>query len=133
MYYEFLQMNIDRCHKMQAVFLNAKLAWQKQLEQEEDYVKRTMQSWGRKELTGEGLTIKLRSNPPSVLILDEAQIPDEFKRTVQPPPVTTISKVDIKKAIQAGRDVPGADLKLDSVKVVWGNSGGVEVLAKEKE
>ena len=125
----------DKADAMQRAFLDARLSYERESEHHDKWVLGVMQSWEKKELTGaHGLKIKLRNNPPSVLILDESQIPDEFRRTVQPPPVTTISRMDIKKAIQAGRDVSGADLKLDSVKVVWGDEKAVvQVQAYEDE
>jgi len=56
------------------------------------------------------LTIK--RNPPSVDVWDEKQIPAEFMRTPEPPPppVAVPDKAAIKEAINAGRDVPGAQL-----------------------
>jgi hypothetical protein len=80
-----------------------------------------MEHAGMKELEGDGLKIKLKANPPSVVITDEALIPWEFRETVQPPPVEKIIKEKIRKALKAGIDVPGADLNISSTRVDWGD------------
>lgn len=52
-------------------------------------------------------TAKIRLNPESVEVLDEAQIPAAFiKQKVE----ESIDKIAIKKAIQAGQDVAGCKL-----------------------
>jgi len=53
--------------------------------------------------------IAVRKNPPAVIVDDESQIPAEY--FVQPPaPPPRLDKVSLKKAIQAGTEVPGAHL-----------------------
>lgn len=51
--------------------------------------------------------VTYRTNPPSVKILDESKIPAEFWKPGKP----TISKTDIKTAINSGAEVPGAILE----------------------
>jgi uncharacterized coiled-coil protein SlyX len=53
------------------------------------------------------LTVK--KNPPAVVVEDEAQIPAEFMRQPDPPPLA-IDKKAISEALKAGREVPGAKL-----------------------
>ncbi len=65
--------------------------------------------FGDKKLEGRTATFMLRAVPPSVVITDEAAIPEEFKRTTVS---VSIDKVAIKKAISGGRDVEGADLSM---------------------
>ena len=52
--------------------------------------------------------LSIRKNPPKVVIDNESLVPDEFVRTKI---VTEIAKNEIKYAIQAGQDVPGAHLE----------------------
>ena len=51
--------------------------------------------------------VTYRTNPESVKIFDESKIPAEFWKPGKP----TISKTEIKKAIEHGREVPGAGLE----------------------
>jgi len=110
-----------RCDLMQSTYLAARLSWERTVDRLEEYVKSTMEHAGKKELEGDGLKIKLRANPPSVVIVDEALIPWEFREVVTPPPVEKIVKAKIAKALKAGIDVPGADLNIGSVRVDWGD------------
>lgn len=59
------------------------------------------------ELTFGVHSVKLRSNPPSVVIYNEDTIPNDFKHAVIS---TKIDKIGIKKAIQEGKEVEGAEL-----------------------
>lgn len=74
-----------------------------------DYVKRVMQQSGSMKLEGKTATFYLRAATPSVLISDESLLPEEFVKV-------TVTRVPdrraIKEAIEAGHDVPGADLTL---------------------
>jgi hypothetical protein len=107
---------------MQSLFLAARLECDKEIERLDEYVTYVMEVDGVKELAGsDGLKIKLRNNPPSVVIIDEAQIPFEYRETVQPPPVEKIVKAKIAKALKSGVDVPGADLNISSTRVDWGD------------
>jgi hypothetical protein len=55
------------------------------------------------------MTIKVKQNPPSVLVEDESAIPWEYMRQAAPPP-PAVDKAAIKEAIKNGIDVPGARL-----------------------
>jgi hypothetical protein len=58
-------------------------------------------------MTGWG-EMKLKKNPPSVVIDDLTQIPTQYQRQkIQ----VDIDKVAIKAAIKAGEEVPGAHLE----------------------
>ena len=133
MYREGLLANAARCDAMQKRFLDARLAWEKQAEQLEGYVKRTMEAWDKTELVGEGLKIKLKRNPPSVVLDDDYQgkIPEKFWKTVVPPPVRSVNKAAIAKALKAGEEVPGVDLNISSTRVDWGDKKGKEVEVAE--
>ena len=110
-----------RCDLMQSTYLAARLSWERTVDRLEEYVKSTMEHAGKKELEGDGLKIRLKANPPSVVIVDEALIPWEFREVVTPPPVEKIVKAKIAKALKAGIDVPGADLNISSTRVDWGD------------
>lgn len=112
---------IELCDRMQATFLASRISWERTVERLEEYVKSTMEHAGKKELEGDGLKIKLKSNPPSVVITDESIVPWDYREVVQPPPVEKIVKAKIAKALKAGIDVPGADLNISSTRVDWGD------------
>jgi len=65
------------------------------------------------QLTGTVNGLKLRKNPPSVVVLDESLIPVEYwdQKPTPPPPAPTVSKVKIAQAIKIGKEVPGAVLR----------------------
>jgi hypothetical protein len=98
-----------------------------------DMVTRAMQAHRIKAIEGETCKFSLRKSPASVLIDDVAAVPDEFKRvTINMPAArwqeilaewgnisvwdsqidckTSVVKAAVKKAIDAGQDVPGADM-----------------------
>ena len=116
-----LRAMVQRADIMQSAFLAARLAAEREIEDLDEYAKAVMEHDGVKELEGDGLKIKLKANPPSVVITDEALIPWEYRETVQPPPVEKIVKAKIAKALKAGIDVPGADLNISSTRVDWGD------------
>lgn len=93
-----------------------------------------------KKLEGETATIGVRRDPVSVVLLDEAKIPPTYKtltitisaaawedhiRSFEPnrPDILdhvisasmAIDKIAIKKALEDGKDVAGADLKIDGI------------------
>jgi hypothetical protein len=72
-----------------------------------NYVLSVMLESGFKKLEGNTNTLAMRSNPPAVDIWDEAAIPAEYQEVTTS---TRPRKTDIKKAILAGIDVPGAKL-----------------------
>lgn len=56
-------------------------------------------------------SITIRKNPPSVDIYDPLSLPAQYMVTPEPkPPVAAPDKAAIKKAIQAGAEIPGAKL-----------------------
>ena len=78
-----------------------------------EYLLTNMQGAGIKKIEAVEFTMALRKNPPSVVIDDEAQIPDEFK--VTPPPTPPLQprpdKKAIADAIKGGASVPGAHIE----------------------
>lgn len=84
-------------------------AWKNREERVRRYVQDVMERLELKKLEGRTATFSLRAVPASVLILEEKDVPEEFKRTTF---TVSIDKKAIKKAIDEGRDVPGADLSM---------------------
>ena len=68
-----------------------------------EYLKRNMQAMGMSKIDTPLFAISVRTNPPSVEVFDEAQVPNEFLV-----PKYTVSKTLLKEAMASGRDIPGA-------------------------
>ena len=77
----------------------------KNLESAFAYVLKNM---GDKEVITKYGVMKVRKNPPSVVIDDVAKIPTEFQKQKID---VTIDKVALKKAIQSGEKVDGAHIE----------------------
>lgn len=71
------------------------------------YVIRVMEDSGKKKIEGRTSTLMLRACPAAVLVTDEKQLPAEF---VVSKTTTAPDKRAIKAAIEAAREVPGAEL-----------------------
>lgn len=80
-----------------------------------EYLDFNMRRCGITEIDCEYFKIKYNKNPPSVNITDPDLVPQDFIKTTT---TETISKADIKKEIQAGRNVPGAELITDGKRLV---------------
>jgi hypothetical protein len=78
-----------------------------------NYLKINMQASGITKIEATEFVLSLKKNPPSVIVDDEAMIPDAFKvtPTPPPPPVPRPDKAAIKKAIQSGLAVAGAHIE----------------------
>ena len=66
-----------------------------------------MQGFGKTEIKDPILSIKVRDNPPSVIIEDESLIPDDYKTEKT---TVTVNKTRIKAAFKAGEQVDGANI-----------------------
>jgi Siphovirus Gp157 len=82
---------------------------EKRAESVRAYLTFQMQAAGISKIECPFFTLALRKNPPAVVIDDEAQIPSNYY-VPPPPPVPKLDKVALKRAIQAGTDVPGVHL-----------------------
>lgn len=80
-----------------------------------EYLDFNMRRCGITEIDCEYFKIKYNKNPPRVDIVDPDMIPSDFVKITT---TETISKADIKKEIQAGRNVPGAELIADGKRLV---------------
>jgi len=87
-------------------------ALQERLQQ---YAVRVMQSADLKYLEGDTARLSLRHNPPAVEITDEARVPAEFKTIQQ---TIACDKRAIKRAIDSGDEVPGAELRPGTVSLL---------------
>ena len=76
----------------------------------ESYILSVMDNIGVKRLEGQAFTFTAKQNPPSVEIMNTAELPEQFLRPQKPAPPREGDKAAIKKAIQAGDKVPGARL-----------------------
>lgn len=75
------------------------------------YLLDNMQRAGIERIDCPLFTVSIKKNPPAVDIYDILSLPKQFMVTPEPkPPVAAPDKAAIKKAINAGEDVPGAKL-----------------------
>lgn len=70
------------------------------------YIEAMMIMTGKREIKAGIFDLKFAKNPPSIVVLDEAQVPREYFTTPEP----VISKQAIKDAIKAGVEVPGVQI-----------------------
>lgn len=74
------------------------------------YALAAMEAAGTEQLEGRTSTLRRRMNPPAVVIDDPLLVPQRFFRWPDPP-APTPDKAEIKKALTAGKEVPGARLE----------------------
>lgn len=82
------------------------------VERLEAYAVHVMEELNVKKLEGDTSQLRLRHNAPAVEITNEEQVPDKFKIIV---PHVSLDRQAIKKALNAGEEVPGADLRFGRV------------------
>ena len=73
-----------------------------------DYLKQNMEAAGITKIESPWFSLSIQKNPPSVEVLDESALPEDYKTEVV---TVTIDKAAIKEALKEGEDVPGAVLK----------------------
>lgn len=78
-----------------------------------EYLKVNIQGAGITKIEATEFVLALKKNPPSVIVDDEAAIPEAFKVTPEPPPPPQPrpDKAMIKKAIQSGMTIAGCHLE----------------------
>ena len=86
------------------------------LERLKQYAIFTMQQSNVRVLEGDTSKLMLRTNTPGVDIDDAAAVPPKFKTLI--PATWNIDKRNIKKAIDAGEEVPGVHLREPSVSLL---------------
>lgn len=91
----------------------------RQYEQTEEEMKNAIMVWMEqldlKSLDFANQRVTLKNNPPSVKINDEELIPDKFKKEKVS---IVIDKTAIKKAIQDGEEVIGAELVVNKTLLI---------------
>lgn len=69
---------------------------------------RVMETFGKSELCGDTSTLKLKKNPPSLIVSAPDMIPDKYRIII--PQTTQIDNTAVKVALKCGEEVPGAML-----------------------
>jgi hypothetical protein len=80
-----------------------------------EYLLVTLLRVGIHEIDSPEFVIRIRDNPPRVVLDDESAIPGTFRREEI---VVSIRKDDIRKTLLDGQDVPGAHLERDKRLVI---------------
>lgn len=77
------------------------------------YLLSNMVSAGITSVESAELSIKVKKNPPSVIVEDETVVPEQFKALPPPPPppAPRVDKKAVADAIKAGETVPGCRLE----------------------
>jgi hypothetical protein len=76
----------------------------------QDYLLFNMQASGITKIESPYFSLIVKKNPPTVVIDNEAAIPEDYK-VAPPPPPKRIDKAAIGKAFKAGEAVPGCHLE----------------------
>jgi hypothetical protein len=71
------------------------------------YLQFWLQAMRKRKIESAELTVRLQANPPTVVITDEAAIPERFWVQPEPPP-KRIDKKALKAALDAGERIDGA-------------------------
>jgi TolA-binding protein len=84
-------------------------ALEKREERLRDYLLANMQRAGIEKIESPYFTLAVRSNPAKVDVFDAKQVPAEYLRQPEPPPLA-VDKKAVAAALKAGADVPGCRL-----------------------
>ena len=77
-----------------------------------DWLLQNMIACGISKIECPVFTLSVKTNPPSVDVLDEFKIPEKYWRTPEPkPPDAAPDKKAIIEALKNGEDVPGCAIK----------------------
>lgn len=94
---------------------------ERRVEAKREIVCRTMDRANLQKIERPDFTLSLRKSPPSVLITDEALIPDDYM--IHPePPAPKPDKAGIAVALKGGKEIPGCAL----------SNGGVGLQIRKK-
>lgn len=85
---------------------------ERQAERMREYLRTNMERTGISEITCPYFAIKLKKCPPSVEVLNASELPVQYFRQV-----VEVDKIAIAKALKEDRDVPGARLVTDRLRV----------------
>lgn len=106
-----------------AYFADISKRFGKARDQITEYIKYSMESAGQTEVNGNDYTIKLRNNPPSVNIIDEALIPAGYMNEKV---TKVVDKKRIKEDALIGVVVPGAEIKIGTSIKFTANKKGLK-------
>lgn len=107
-YIENLQAEVEaRKAHAEKVMEKAK-SLQKQADGLREYLRIELARIGKKEMHANGVTLKIRNNPPSVKVAEDAKLPEIFLREI--PARYEPDKTAIKEALKAGKEIPGCEL-----------------------
>jgi hypothetical protein len=109
-YIDFCASNAALAKKGAERFSKQAEAWRNREQRTRDTAQMVMEKFNLPKIPGRMATFSLSPTQPSVIITNEAEIPAHFKEYA-----VSIKKDEIKKAIKAGEDVPGADLSMGGV------------------
>jgi hypothetical protein len=76
----------------------------------QDYLLFNMQASGITKIESPFFTLCVKKNPPTVVIDNEAEIPEDYK-VAPPPPPKRVDKTAIGNAFKAGEVVPGCHIE----------------------
>jgi sugar phosphate isomerase/epimerase len=107
-----VQINAHAAEERRIAERKARL--QRQKERLQERVIAIMRQLDYQKLEGKLNTFTLVANPPSVQILNAEEIPAQFTEIRQE---VSIKKAEIAKVLKQGGAVPGADLKVNSVRL----------------
>lgn len=104
-----LEATAEQIKQAEADMAKRRKAIEARAERIRQYLQVNMERAGIQKIECPHFKLSLRDNPASVVIDAPSQIPVEFMRQPEPPPAAP-DKTAIKKAIEAGTEVPGCHL-----------------------
>lgn len=104
-----LEVSAEQIKAAEKVMADRRKSLEKRAESLRAYLLHCMQATEIQRIECPYFALTIKKNPPAVVIEDEAQIPAEFMRQPDPPPLAADKKA-IGEALKAGREVPGARL-----------------------
>jgi hypothetical protein len=105
-----LEATAEQIEQAEKAMYARRKAMQNRAKHLRDYLLASMQHAGISKIDHPQFVIAVRTNPESVLIHDERQIPIDYMRQPDPPPPVPDKNL-IKSALKDGYDVPGALLQ----------------------
>lgn len=104
------EATVEAMDVAQAQMTVRKNVYKNKIERMKDYLHSNMVRAGISNIECPQFALSIRKNPPRVEITQPELIPDEYMR-MPPVPMPEPDKAAIKKALQAGTEVPGCGLK----------------------
>ena len=84
-----------------------KQSYVRKQERIEGYIQRVIEASGKPRLDGRTSSLLLKTCPPSVEVVDESEVPQEFWRTVVS---ESVDKTAAARALKSGESIPGLRL-----------------------